>query len=133
MRRFCSSPDDFLRRAECPPHLQAAVLALSDHIATCGPARWRASGPRPVWTLAASVGGHVICVISWRAPDSRVYVVVRDRAPGDGPLVNVTYIGRPDPAFAPVDSVDAAVALFPRLTTAYVLASRPEAPNGPVV
>lgn len=128
MRRFCFSPDDVLLRAECPPHIQQAVLALRDHIATCGPARWRGSRRR-FWTLTASVRGHLVCIINWQAADSRVYVVVRDRAPGDGPLVNFTYIGRPDQTFAPVDSVDAAVALVPRLTTAYALASRRSAPS----
>lgn len=116
---------DFLRRAECPPHIQAAVLALRDHITTCGPVRWRASGPRPAWNLTASVRGRVICQVWWRPSETHIHVVVRDTAPGDGRLARIAYLFSPPRARVPVDSVDAAAALFPRLTTAYALANRP--------
>ena len=120
----------FLISLTCPPHIQQAVLALRDHIATCGPARWRASGPRPAWTFTASVGGHVICLVNWRPTDSHVHVRVRDTEPGDGRLARIAYVLSPARTSVPVDSVDAAAALFPRLTTAYALASRPR-PTSP--
>lgn len=128
-----ASVERLLLRAQFPPHIQQAVLALRDHIAACGPVRWRATGPRPIWTVSASVRGHVICLIRWRPSETHIHVVVRDTAPGDGRLARIAYVLGPSRAAVLVDSVDAAAALFLRLTTAYALAIRPPTPNGLVV
>jgi len=114
--------DAFLIAMDCPPHARPAVLALRDHIATCGPARWRGRDASKFWSLTAAVGGHVICDVTLWKPTPEVYVTLRDTEPGRGARAILTYHFSEARKPVLLDSLDAATALCPRLTQAYALA-----------
>lgn len=123
MTRHCVADlDDHLHGLECPPHLREALAALRDHIATCGPVRWRGHEAPEGWSLTVGVGGHVICYLTFRLLDSHLRVRVRDTEPGEGIRARIAHAFSEAQRNVLVSSLESVTALFPRITQAYVLA-----------
>ena len=120
-----SSVEDFderLNSADCPSHVRSIVGALRAHIVSCGPVNWRAHRSTSGWGLRAAVGGRIVCRMDPKPVGGYVGVQVMDAEPGEYAAAGRVNLRKNAPSWVHVATPEAAAALFPLISRAYITA-----------